>query len=143
MDNAIKKELDIACIVDDDLIFTRVLSKLMSAVNFAKTILTFPNGSDALKYLQSVLDNPGQLPSVILLDLNMPVLDGWQFLDEFAKCKPGRKITIYIVSSSIDKADHEKALSYEAVSRFYIKPVGKNDLLEMSADVMERALRSE
>lgn len=137
MINSTRKELKIACIVDDDPIFTRVLEKQMKAVNFAESILIFPNGLDALNHLQSVWENPEQLPCVILLDLNMPILDGWQFLNEFSKLTLAKNIIVYIVSSSIDKIDHEKALSYQAVSRFCIKPVSKEQLEEILNEVNE------
>jgi len=125
------KKLDIACIIDDDQMFTYVLSKQMKLVDFSETILIFKNGMEALKYLRPILESPEILPSVILLDLNMPVLDGWQFLDEFTQCKINKKITVYIVSSSIDKTDHDKALTYKEVSSFYIKPITKENLIEM------------
>lgn len=129
------KKLDIACIIDDDKMFTYLLSKQMKLVDFSDTILVFKNGLEALKHLQPILECPEILPSVILLDLNMPVLDGWQFLDEFVKFKISKKITVYIVSSSIDHADHQKAMTYEAVSNFYIKPVSKEDLVEMLVEL--------
>ncbi|MEQ8534886.1 MAG: response regulator, partial [Imperialibacter sp.] len=74
-----------------------------------------------------------ELPDVILLDINMPVMDGWQFLDEFVKIKPliKKKITIYMVSSSIDEADLERAKTYEEVSDFIVKPVKAEDLEKM------------
>ncbi len=125
------KQFDIACIIDDDKLFTYVLSRQMQVINFCKTALIFSNGLDALTYLRPILESPEILPSVILLDLNMPVLDGWQFLDEFVRLKPSKKITVYIVSSSIDSVDHEKALGYKVVADFYIKPVTEDDLREM------------
>ncbi|WP_129715277.1 response regulator [Pedobacter sp. SYP-B3415] len=130
--------LDIACIIDDDPIFTYLLSKKMNLLSFSDTLLVFKNGLEALKYLHPILESPEILPSVILLDLNMPVLDGWQFLDEFTKFKIDKKITVYIVSSSIDEADHERARSYKEVSHFYIKPITEKDLLGMLADVTEQ-----
>ena len=80
-------KLDIAFIIDDDQMFTFILSRQMKLLEFSETTLVFPNGLEALKYLQLVIDSPEMLPSAILLDLNMPVLDGWQFLDEFTKIK--------------------------------------------------------
>ncbi|MDQ7918564.1 response regulator [Mesonia sp. MT50] len=65
---------------------------------------------------------------MILLDLSMPVMDGWQFLDEFTKVKIEKKITIYIVSSSIDPMDYERAKSYNDIQNYIIKPVQTEDL---------------
>jgi CheY-like chemotaxis protein len=124
-------KLDIAFIIDDDQMFTYILSRQMKLLDFSEKTLIFQNGLEALKYLKLVVDSPGELPSVILLDLNMPVLDGWQFLDEFIKLKVGKKITVFLISSSIDQADHARALAYKEVSRFYIKPITKKNLYEM------------
>ena len=129
------KRPDIACIIDDDKIFTYILSRQMKGVEFCKNLLVFHNGLEALKYLKPILESPESLPDVILLDLNMPVMDGWQFLDEFVKFKVSKKVTLYIISSSIDSADHEKAKQYEAVSHFYIKPISQGDLIEMLEEI--------
>lgn len=122
---------DIACIIDDDKMFTYILSKQMKLVEFSGSLLVFHNGLEALKYLEPVLESPEALPDVILLDLNMPVMDGWQFLDEFTRFDIQKKITVYIVSSSISQADHVKAASYKEVSRFYVKPIVMKDLVDM------------
>lgn len=131
------KRPDLACIIDDDKMFTYLLSKQMKGINFSKNLLVFHNGLEALKYLKPILESPDSLPDVILLDLNMPVMDGWQFLDEFIKFKVTKKVTVYIVSSSINTEDHKKALTYEAVSDFYVKPVTQNDLVEMLAEMQD------
>jgi CheY-like chemotaxis protein len=124
-------KIDIACLIDDDQMFTYLMSKQMKLIDFCDGILVFNDGLDALKYLKPIIEAPEALPTVILLDLNMPVLDGWQFLDEFVKFKPAKKITIYIVSSSIDQNDHRRAAKYNAVSKFYVKPITKDHLTMM------------
>ena len=125
------KQIDTACIVDDDKLYTYLLSKQMKRINFSRTTLTFHNGLEALTYLRPKLNLPDDLPSVILLDLNMPVLDGWQFLDEYVKLEPLKKITVYVVSSSIDAADHAKVLQYKKVTNFFLKPVKEADLVQI------------
>lgn len=125
------KKLDIACLIDDDQMFTYLLSKQMRLIDFCDSILIFNDGDEALRYLKPIMKNPETLPSVILLDINMPVLDGWQFLDEFTRFSIPKKITIYIVSSSIDQADQLKAAAYKDVSNFYVKPISNQDLVRM------------
>jgi CheY-like chemotaxis protein len=128
-------KLDIACIIDDDQLFTYVLSRHMKRLDFSDKTLIFPNGLEALNYLQQNVGSPDMLPSVILLDINMPVLDGWQFLDEFTKLTISKKITVFLISSSIDQIDHARALEYKEVSRFYIKPVTRENLLSILHEV--------
>lgn len=132
------KKLDRACLIDDDKIFTYLVSKQMKLMNFCDSLLIFNDGDEALKSLRKIIETPDYLPSVILLDINMPILDGWQFLDEFIKFKIARKVTVYIVSSSIDQADYIKANTYKEVSNFYIKPITNDNLAEMLDD-MERS----
>ncbi|MFY7653149.1 MAG: response regulator [Chitinophagaceae bacterium] len=128
------KKIGTACIIDDDKIFTFGVKKLLSISDFCSNILVFQNGEEAIKHLRLILSSPDVLPDVILLDLNMPVMDGWQFLDEFIKIKPAKKIKIYIVSSSIDQQDFDKAAQYEAVSKFITKPLSKKQIEEIIAD---------
>jgi CheY-like chemotaxis protein len=115
-------------VIDDDKMYTLLLSKQLKATSCCEPLLVFHHGLAAWEYFKPLMAIPEQLPDVILLDLNMPVMDGWQFLDEFSQLKPAKSITIYIVSSSIDPADHQKAATYQAVSRFYIKPISRTDL---------------
>ena len=63
------------------------------------------------------------LPDAILLDLNMPVMDGWQFLDEFISLPITKEIHIFIMTSSIDPADIEMAGKYKVVKEYIMKPI--------------------
>jgi CheY-like chemotaxis protein len=125
--------VDLACIIDDDQIYVFGLRKLIDFHKYSKNLLVFKNGAEAIKYMRPLITSSDELPDVILLDINMPVMDGWQFLDEFVKIKPliKKKITIYMVSSSIDEADLERAKSYEEVSDFIVKPVKEPDLAKI------------
>jgi len=77
------------------------------------------------------------LPDVILLDINMPVMDGWEFMHEFAKIKPrtGKKIAVYMVSSSVDLNDIHRAKNISEVSDYLFKPVRINQLKEVFDNV--------
>jgi len=100
----------------------------MEQHQFSKEVVTFSNGSEAISHLKKVLKENLRLPDIILLDLNMPVMDGWQFLDEFKNINFGKKITVYIVSSSIDPHDHVRAKEYTSVSSFLVKPITRVEL---------------
>lgn len=131
------KKLKTVCVIDDDKMYKLLLLRQLKAFNFCENILTFSNGLEALTYLNSVMASPDLLPDIILLDLNMPVMDGWQFLDEFVKTRPAKKIKMYVVSSSIDPTDHAKALAYEEVACFYSKPITKRIFEKILADDCE------
>jgi len=125
------KRIDIACIIDDDPIFIFGVKKIMEIIGFCNSILVFKNGKEALNSLKAIILAKEKLPDIILLDLNMPILDGWQFLEEFVKVPCKKKIMIYIASSSVDPEDVLRAKSYEVVSDYIVKPVSIERLKEV------------
>ncbi len=124
------KKIELACIVDDDSIYVFGLKKLIEIHNLCENLLVFQNGEAAMKYLKPVVNDPQSVPDVILLDINMPVMDGWAFLEEFTKIKPNlaKEVIIYMVSSSIHDNDIEKAKKYSEVSDYVVKPITIPDL---------------
>nr|WP_294936412.1 response regulator [uncultured Flavobacterium sp.] len=120
-------------IVDDDEIFVFLTRKVIERSNVVELIKTFNNGLEALKYFTENASNPEALPEIILLDLSMPIMDGWQFLDEYVKLhiKTEKPIIIYICSSSISPDDIERAKTISIVSDYLIKPVTKEKLVEI------------
>jgi CheY-like chemotaxis protein len=120
-------------IVDDDKIYTFLVQKTIEQTNLVETIKVFENGLDAINFLKKNAVNRDTLPEIILLDLSMPIMDGWGFLEEYILLSPklGRKITIYIISSSISPYDIAKAKSISLVTDFIIKPISKEKLIEI------------
>lgn len=117
--------LEILCVVDDDKIFTFMLKKLIEKASIAREIIFFENGRDALDYLVQHAQDGLRLPQLILLDINMPVLDGWQFLKEYGKLKShvAKPISICMMSSSMEEGDYLRAMQSEHVMDFLQKPV--------------------
>lgn len=113
-------------VVDDDKIVHFIVKKLLSA-NFPNLNTSFfENGHDALVDFKDKLNDSESIPDLILLDLNMPVLDGWQFLEEFKLLKDTltKKVTIYIISSSDNAVDHMRAVDFkEEISDYFLKPI--------------------
>lgn len=134
------KKFDIACVIDDDEIYTFTIKRIIANSQIAEKTLFFPNGKLGIDFFKEYVHQTDSLPDLILLDINMPVLDGWQFMDEFVKIRPliQKKVTIYIVSSSIDEADFDKAKTYEHISDFIVKPVSVDKLKKM-VDVLNAA----
>ncbi|WP_298541524.1 response regulator [uncultured Aquimarina sp.] len=128
------RKIDVACVIDDDPIFVFGIKRIIKIIGFCNNLLVFKNGKEALDNLKSIISENQNVPDVILLDLNMPILDGWQFLDEFVKIPCRKKITIYIVSSSVDPEDVLRAKSYEEVCDYIVKPVTVEMLKEVLQD---------
>lgn len=120
-------------VVDDDEIFVFLTKKTIEQTNLVEVIKVFGNGLDALNFLKENENSPNSLPEIILLDLSMPIMDGWQFLEEYVKLHPrvGRKITIYICSSSISPDDINRAKEISAVTDYIIKPISKEKLIDI------------
>lgn len=130
------KNINTACIIDDDSTYIFCLKRIMKTANFCNTIKVYNNGKHALDHLKYKMENQMELPDVILLDLNMPVMDGWQFLDQYMKIKKKKSIPIYIVSSSIDPADKNKLSTYPEVTNFISKPIDKKKLNNISSQLV-------
>ncbi|NNF20083.1 MAG: response regulator [Flavobacteriaceae bacterium] len=124
------KKIRTSCIIDDDPIFIYGTKRIMKEVNFCDEILVYQNGQQALDGLSSIVESDENFPSVIFLDLNMPIMTGWEFLDNLTSINHPRKdnLIIYIISSSIDPRDLERVKDYEVVHNYILKPVTPKDL---------------
>lgn len=131
------KKIKLTCLIDDDPIFLFGTQKLMEISNFSEEYITFNNGEEALEAILEIKDVNDQLPDVILLDLNMPVMDGWQFLDELIKIPTKKEMIIYIVTSSIDSADVKRVSSYDGIKNYLVKPVTLDLLNQIIGEVNE------
>lgn len=123
-------KIDLTCIIDDDPIYIFGAKRVLQVANFSNTFMIFKNGKDALDALEPLLKQDQNMPGVILLDINMPIMDGWQFLDKFVALNTNPYIQIYIVSSSIDPRDIEKAKTYDIVKGYILKPISLEKIQE-------------
>ena len=122
---------DTVFIIDDDVIFVFVLKKMFSKIGCDFPINNVKNGYEGLEYLKNLYENNLAFPKIIFLDINMPMLDGWQFLDEVENTIYKTQLSIYLVSSTIDSREIEKANSYKTVKKFISKPISLVDLSEI------------
>ncbi len=129
------KKIDLACIIDDDPIFVFGTKKILQTAHFSEDIIVYNNGAEALNNLKTIISKGEKLPDVILLDINMPIMDGWQFLESFSKIKTAEKVHIYIVSSSQDPEDIERARNHKAVDSYVIKPVALNEIIRIAEEI--------
>src|SRR6185295_15761919 len=130
IDNSIQP---VIAVVDDDTVYQFTASRTLKATKLTDQILQFPNGQEALEFLTSHSGDATKLPDTIFLDINMPVTDGWMFLDEFKKLKTefAKEMRIYMVSSSIDPRDLNRARSNAEVSDYVEKPISLTKFSEL------------
>lgn len=115
-----------AYVVDDDKVHHFIIKKLLEKNLIQTNVSFFENGYEALNDLKIKLDKGDALPDLILLDINMPVLDGWQFLEEFNQMNAAvsDKITICVVSSSEDYFNSEMIEQFRSsIANYYVKPM--------------------
>lgn len=111
---------DAVFLVDDDPINNLINRRLLGKTGISNRIEEFLGGQDALDKISEL----GMEDSLLIfLDINMPVLNGWEFLNKYLKTFPGRSDKIIILSSSIDFQDRQKADEYPVVSGFLEKPL--------------------
>lgn len=120
----------VVAIVDDDDIYRYTIVKNIQALQVSKKILVFKNGAEVLEYMLENMDKVENLPDTILLDVNMPVMDGFEFIEEYEKFEPEIKsnITVFMISSSINPADINRAKSNAEISDYITKPIGSSKL---------------
>ena len=120
-------------LIDDDIIFIMICKKLISRINFCDQVEVCVNGQLAINFLKDHDRDRSTLPDVILLDINMPVMNGWDFLDAYLlwSTTNNLEIPIFIISSTVHNFDMMKADLYPIVKKIYTKPLTVENLIEI------------
>lgn len=120
--------VEFALLIDDNDIDLFVQKRFIEINNFADHVVTYNSAILAVAHLKEASN--ANIPKLIFLDLNMPVMDGFGFLDSFNTFPQSvkDKSKVVVVTSSSSRADKEKALTYDAVIHFMSKPLSDKDL---------------
>ncbi len=115
-------------IIDDNEVDILIASKNLELSGKFSKVVVAKNGQEALEILNDLAEN--EQPSHILVDINMPIMDGWAFLDEFSERQTELedKPQVYMLSSSINQNDTERAKSNPHVSEFIPKPLNNTKI---------------
>lgn len=118
--------------MDDNFYHERIIRKN----NAADTIVVKETGLEALEYLESTRDPANTLPDLIILDINMPGMNGWEFLEEFKKLDEElqSKMVVIMLTTSVNPADEAMAKTYDVLADFKTKPLTK----EMLEDILTK-----
>lgn len=120
-------------VVDDDSTFIFIFKKQIERVEGVHMVNESANGAEALEFLRTSIEGNEEVPDIIILDLNMPIMNGWVFLDEYSKIceKQNIQIPVCILSSTINQADFDKANTYQSVKSFFSKPITTDQIESM------------
>ncbi|WP_224999190.1 response regulator [Cesiribacter sp. SM1] len=123
-------------LIDDDELANYVNEKIISSQHFAKSTVVFTTVDEAVASLDLAAGQKGTgFPDIVFLDMEMPGLDGWDFIEAFQRLSPDvkKQCKLYMLSSSIDKSDAERAMAYEDICCFISKPL-TTDVLQTIMD---------
>lgn len=122
-------------IVDDDPIHRLLMNKLFARQPMPYQLEFFENGQKAIDALQSAINGEADksIPDLILLDIEMPILNGWQFMDNYQSLDEVVKenIDLYMVSSSFSDEDQERVKHYPDVKNYIVKPIRLERIVEL------------
>ncbi|GAB1855244.1 response regulator [Flavobacteriaceae bacterium MHTCC 0001] len=124
--------VNLACIIDDDNIYVNLIKRIIETKNLCPKLLVFKDGQQSINYFEKLLSELklSDIPEIIFLDINMPIMDGWEFLERFTKIRDKfkKEISLYVVSSSINPTDIDRAKSSPTVHDYLIKPLQIKEL---------------
>ncbi|UOQ77777.1 response regulator [Hymenobacter sp. 5516J-16] len=125
------KLFELVYVIEDDFITSKITELYLQQHGAFKRVQKYKNGQPALDALHRASDQPAKLPDLILLDLNMPVMDGWEFLDALSAEHWPKPVPVCVLTSSINPDDIKRATSYTAVQGYFIKPMDAHLVDEM------------
>lgn len=129
-----KPKFNIVMIIDDNVIDLYIPSRMITKNNFGETVLQYTDAKEALNYLQENQENIEALPQIIFVDIYMPLMSGFDFLDAYDNLSNTLKnyCKTYIISSTIDNKDIIRSRNDKNVFAFHVKPITKEFLDKIS-----------
>lgn len=127
-------------LIDEDVTNNLIFKKLASSVKLSESLIICSNAMDGLAYLRESISELNPPPDAIFLDLNMPLMSGWDFLDAYENLKA--QITtpckIFILSTSSTKEDFDRAKNYKDVKQYLVKPISVRTLKDLAQKYGEK-----
>lgn len=130
MSKELDSKFETVMIIDDNLVDLYIISRMITKNNFGKNVLHYTEAQEAMKYLQENQDNISKLPQIIFVDIYMPLMSGFEFMEAYETLSTNLKnyCKTYIVSSTIDNEDIARSSNNKNVVSFHVKPLTKEFL---------------
>jgi len=128
----------VVCVVDDDPVFQFLAKKQFQRCSADISVLSFPNGQEAYEYFASMIDKTPLLPRVVLIDINMPFMNGWQLVTKMQEMQIIEYTDVYMVSSSLSKEDITLSSSKTGVKDYLVKPIYQKRYEEIHATAQNK-----
>lgn len=127
-----KNKLNIL-LIDDDVATNFLNTSVIEDLGCAKSVVSVRDGREGINYLTKAVDGKYPQPDLIFLDVNMPVMNGWEFLEEYETLEAGQKagLVIVMLTTSLNPEDKEKARAYNTLDDFVSKPLTTKKLTEI------------
>ncbi|HEY2726033.1 MAG TPA: response regulator [Parafilimonas sp.] len=137
------KKIQRVIMVDDDSFSHMICKGNIRRIAAEIEFVEFTSPEKGIEYIETAFNKEVEYPTVLLLDINMPVMDGWEFLERYDSIESNVKdqITIYLLSSSIDPRDKQRAAANKYVKGFLMKPFRKTmveEILSLTPDLIIR-----
>jgi CheY-like chemotaxis protein len=119
------KKLHTILLIDDDQATNFIHKFVIEKVQCTENVICMQSGQEALDYLTSKINDDYPQPDIIFLDINMPGMNGWEFIEKYKKIdkkQKGKKIVVMLTTSS-DPLDKEKAKAIDQINKFISKPL--------------------
>ena len=126
-------------VIDDDPIVGLIVERANLKVQLAEQVQCFYSAVDGLDYLTSLADRQKEAPELIFLDICMPIVSGWQFLEQF-ETMGCSETTIYMLASSTDQEQINRAKKVASVEDYIVKPLTTERLMRIKNCLVEQAV---
>ncbi len=129
------KPFNLLIFIDDDEATNYYNRYIIEEINISKECRFFQKAEEALEYFKN-LNDPTLIPDVLFLDINMPRMNGWNFLEKFKELKMEKTPRVVMLSTSISPKEHSRAREDEMIYKFINKPLTQEALVDLNGEIL-------